>query len=278
MIRTFAACAFACLPISGQAEETRITIDTGLGQIVGTLETPPGDPAPVVLLLHGFSGSRDELPIEGTDGEGVFARTARHLADAGYASLRIDFRGSGESDGAWEETTFSGQIADGWAAARWLVDSDLVDGERLAVLGWSQGGLIASHLAFQPDTVDSLILWAPVTMPAANFVNIFGADTLFEAIAAEADEAVTLTLPWGVDTTLNGAFFDEMLTTSTPAALARYTGPVQIVMGSNDTTILPQPGAGEMLDDYHVGTSEVHLLEMDHVFNVFTGPRPWTSR
>lgn len=257
-------------PALAAEEEIRIGLEGS--HIVGTLQTPEGGAAPVVLMLHGFTGTRDELLIEGTE-EGVFARTARHLEEAGYASLRIDFRGSGDSDGDWADTTFSGQVADALEAIDWLKGSDEVDAERLAVLGWSQGGLVAAHVAAAaPEDVDALILWAPATAPAANFVNIFGPEATFAAIAAEAGEEITLSLPWGVDTTLKGAFFDEMLTMHAGAAVAGYDGPMQVFMGLNDTTILPQPGAGEMLLRYHDGPEELHELEMDHVFNVFTGP------
>ncbi|WP_248306586.1 hypothetical protein [Devosia sp. MC521] len=40
-------------------------------KVVGTLVTPEGDPAPVVLLFHGFGGSRDELEIPSV-GKGIF--------------------------------------------------------------------------------------------------------------------------------------------------------------------------------------------------------------
>lgn len=70
---------------------------------------------PLVLLFHGFKGERDELPIVNTE-EGMYSRTARIFAERGIATLRIEFRGSGESEGKWEDTTFTGQIADAIAA------------------------------------------------------------------------------------------------------------------------------------------------------------------
>ncbi|MEM8741642.1 MAG: alpha/beta hydrolase, partial [Pseudomonadota bacterium] len=77
--------------MAGRAEVT-VRLDQAGTPVIGTLTTPAGPPAPAVLLLHGFTGTRDETPVQGT-GEGVLERTARHLADAGFASLRIDFRG-----------------------------------------------------------------------------------------------------------------------------------------------------------------------------------------
>lgn len=254
------------------ADEEVVRIDVDGAAVVGTLERPAGAPAPVVLLLHGFTGSRDELPVGGTD-EGVFARTARLLAEAGYASLRIDFRGSGESDGAWEDTTFSGQIADALAAIDWLVGHGQVDGTRLAVLGWSQGGLVAAHAAAaRPGTVDAAILWAAVASPLHSYEALLGADTLATALASAPETEITADLPWGVSTTLRAAFFHEMATTSPPAALAAYPGPLKVIVGSRDDVVTPQPAAGEVFLRYHDGPESLSVFDTDHVWSAFSGP------
>jgi len=253
------------------SDEVVVEIPSQQGSIVGTLETPEAERAPVVLMLHGFLSSRDELAVANTD-EGVFARTARVLAENGIASLRIDFRGSGESSGAWEETTFSGQVSDALTAIDWLGSSDAVDGSRLAVLGWSQGGLVASHAAAASDAVDALVLWAAVVNPTSTYSALFGAEAMTSAYAAEAGDPVTLPLPWGGETTLNGAFFDEMPITSTAAALASFEGPLLGFVGTKDTLVAPQPASGEILLRYHAGEGDLRVLDMDHVFNVFSGP------
>ena len=46
--------------------EERVELMSGGQPFIGTLATPEGEPAPVVLLLHGFTGSRDELAILNT--------------------------------------------------------------------------------------------------------------------------------------------------------------------------------------------------------------------
>ncbi|WP_136657719.1 alpha/beta fold hydrolase [Nitratireductor sp. XY-223] len=241
--------------------------------VVGTLETPDNatGPAPVVLMLHGFTGSRDELPVKDTD-EGVFARTARQLAENGYASLRIDFRGSGESQGAWEDTTFSGQIADAVAAIDWLKNSRDVDGDNISILGWSQGGLIAAHAAAERPEVKSVVLWAPVTNPLATYTGLLGSDTVMKAIAGEPETPHTVKLPWGVDTTLKGAFYQELPVTSPAAAISAYEGPLMVIVGTKDTLVVPQPAAGQVLLNYHPGKQQLVVFETDHVWDAFSGP------
>jgi dienelactone hydrolase len=257
---------------AGAATEEVVRLDIGGTAVAATLERPAGDPAPVVLMLHGFTGSRDELAVAGTD-EGVFSRTARQLAEAGYASLRIDFRGSGESGGAWQDTTFSGQIADAVAAIDWLEANPAVDGSRLAVLGWSQGGLVAAHAAAErAGAVDALVLWAPVASPLHSFEALLGAAALTEALAAPPDTPIVGQLPWGGTTTLRAAFFQELGVTSPPAAVARYGGPLKVIVGARDDVVAPQPAAGEIFLRYHEGAESLSVFDTDHVWSAFTGP------
>lgn len=258
----------ALLATPALAAEETVTIDTPLGPVVGTLETPEGAPAPVVLMFHGFTGSRDELPVANTQ-EGVFSRTARLLAEQGIASLRIDFRGSGESPGAFADTTFEGQVADGLAALDWLEANPAVDGQRLAVIGWSQGGLVATAVAGRSDKPDALVLWAAVADPEESFGGIVGAETLAKGLEA-GDAAIPVTLPWGAVVDLKRGFFEGVTTFDPPAELASYAGPLFVAHGTQDTTVLPS--AVDTFLAAHEGEESKWIAEMDHVFNAFTGP------
>lgn len=267
-MRVLTAClALLAAPAFAQSEEA-VTIDTPLGPVIGTLEIPAGDPAPVVLLFHGFTGVRDELPVANTD-EGVFSRTARLLAEQGIASLRIDFRGSGESPGAFADTTFEGQVADGLAAIDWLEANPAVDGQRLAVIGWSQGGLVATAVAGRSDKPDALVLWAAVANPEESFGGIVGAETLAKGLEA-GDAALPITLPWGAVVELKRGFFEGVTTFDPPAELASYAGPLFIAHGTKDTTVLP--AAVDSFLAAHEGEESKWIADMDHVFNAFTGP------
>lgn len=265
--------AAALLAAAAPAAERRVEIDIPGGPLVGTLTTPDAqDPSAAVLLLHGFGAVRDELAVAGT-GEGVFSRAARKLAEAGVASLRIDFRGSGESGGEWRDTTFSGQIADATAALDWLQAEPEAAAGRLAVLGWSQGGLVAAHVAAARPDIAALLLWAPAQNPLWNFSGFFGVETTMAALAAPSDQEITAELPWGGETTLRAAFWRELATTDPVAAAARYPGPMQVIVGSRDEIVTPQPAAGEIFVRYHEGVDELVVLDTDHTFDAATGPQ-----
>lgn len=255
------------------ASETVVEFPVNGAKVVGTLELPDGKAgAPVVLLLHGFTGSRDELAIKDTD-EGVFSRTARLLAEKGYASLRIDFRGSGQSGGAWADTTFSGQIADAVAAVDWLKGNSSVDGKRISIIGWSQGGLVAAHAAKARPEVRAVSLWAPVVDPMYTFSSLLGADTVAKALASTPGTAITAKLPWGAETTLKASYYHELPVTSPVAAAAGYGGPLQVIVGTKDTIVAPQPASGQILLNYHDGPEELLVFDTDHVWDAFSGPQ-----
>ena len=146
-----------------------------------------------------------------------------------------------------------------------------MDGSKISLLGWSQGGLVASHAAAARPELTSTILWAPVTNPMVTFSNLLGAETVMNAITGEAETPHTVKLPWGVETTLKGAFYHELPTTSAAAAIAGYPGPLMVIVGSRDTTVAPQPASGQILVDYHPGTEELVVFDTDHVWDAFSG-------
>ena len=180
--------------LAAAATEETVRFPVEEQTVVGTLSLPDGPPAPVVLLFHGFTGTRDELPVAGTT-EGVFSRTERLLREAGLASLRIDFRDSGESDGAFEFTTYERQVADGLAALDWLATEPRVAGHRTAIIGWSQGGLVAAGVAGRSGAPAALVLWAAVADPEPTFAGLLGEDAVEQGLALADDEALRITLP-----------------------------------------------------------------------------------
>ena len=91
-IRIALAAVFAVISFAASATEQAVNFMVNGMKVVGTLNLPDGvKKPPVVLLLHSFGGSQDEMKIPAVN-EGIFARTARVWAKQGIASLRIDYR------------------------------------------------------------------------------------------------------------------------------------------------------------------------------------------
>lgn len=97
------------LPASTITRTVRFPNDVG-DTLVGTLAVPPGATRAAVLC-HGFRDSK-AAPL--------LAEVAAHLAAVGVASLRLDFRGCGESGGEWAFGNYAQEAADVGAAVAWL--------------------------------------------------------------------------------------------------------------------------------------------------------------
>lgn len=115
-------------------------------RVYGMLHRPTGEaPAhgwPSVILLHGFTGSR-------TSDHRLFPLLSRYLAARGVASLRFDFRGSGESHGDFSEMTVTREVEDTLAAFDYVRRQPGLDPQRVMLLGFSMGGLVAAQSATQ---------------------------------------------------------------------------------------------------------------------------------
>lgn len=252
------------------APESRVRIDDAGRGLVGILNVPDGvaNP-PIVLMLHGFTGQKDELPVA-TVNIGLFAYTAKRLAESGIASLRIDFHGSGESDGQWEDTTLTGQIGDAVLAFDYLQTLASVNGSKIGILGYSQGGLVGSHLAAARPEAACVVLWAPVTNPLSTYGILMGRDTLKKARSGSDQAVVSVPLSWGGETTLKGTFFKQLPLMTPIGVIGRYPGPLRVIVGRRETVVTPQPATGQSLLDYHDGIQDLVEIDSDHDWNAGT--------
>ncbi|MDR6635424.1 alpha/beta superfamily hydrolase [Phyllobacterium sp. 1468] len=250
--------------------ESRVRIGNGQRSLVGVLNLPAGfKNPPVVLLLHGFTGQKDEFPIAAIDA-GLFAHTAKRLAQDGIGSLRIDFHGSGESNDCWEETTLTGQIRDAAVAFDYLRALASVNGSKVGILGYSQGGLIGAHLAAMRPESSVVVLWSPITDPLPTYGIIMGRETVENALLESDDRVVGAKLCWGGETKLKCAFFKELPRLSPIPAIGKYTGPLRVIVGLRETIVTPQPAAGQSLLDCHNGIHDLVEIDSDHDWNAST--------
>ncbi len=91
----------------------------------------------------------------------AFVQTARALAAQGFATLLVDLRGCGDSDGAFEEQDPEGFERDCDAAWSWLAVR-FANVPR-AALGLRCGALLALRLAARRPDMSACLLWAPVS-------------------------------------------------------------------------------------------------------------------
>lgn len=129
-------------------------------RLFGMMHVPRGEPRGGILLCHGFTGHHIES-------QRLFVQAARHMQAAGFAVLRFDYRGSGDSDGEFREGTPATHVDDADAAWRILAEADGVRDKKTGVLGFSLGGYVAACLAGRVPAIVTAALWAAVADPRA---------------------------------------------------------------------------------------------------------------
>lgn len=135
-------------PFPYTVEDVRIEHPEAGLTLAGTLTLPAADvaqaPYPAVVLLTP-AGPRDRDVT--FMGHKIFAVIADHLTRHGFAVLRCDNRGVGESTGEFGTATTADFASDVHAKLRFLHGDQRMDPKRIGLIGHSEGGLKAIHAA-----------------------------------------------------------------------------------------------------------------------------------
>ncbi len=96
----------------------------------------------------------------------VYVNFARELASRGHPVLRFDYRGTGDSDGDFEDSTVETYLADIRCAIDVLVDRVGASMD-VGLLGLRFGATLAALTAESVAEVRQLVMWSPVVDGAA---------------------------------------------------------------------------------------------------------------
>jgi alpha/beta superfamily hydrolase len=122
-------------------------IPTGHGRLEAIIKEPSGSVAGVALVLHPH-------PLGGgTMHNKVVFRAAAALNDAGLITLRINFRGVGQSTGEHDEGR--GELEDVRAGLAYLAESH--PGKRTTMCGFSFGARVGLEVGVLDERVGDLI-------------------------------------------------------------------------------------------------------------------------
>ncbi len=202
--------------------EKIVICDDGI-QLSAVLEKPEGaGVCPLVILLHGFTSSKDRP-------HNLLAAEA--MREAGFATLRFDLYGHGESGGEFRKHTLYKWISNTLAVIDYARAAGYTD---LYLSGHSQGGLVAALAAgMEPDRIRGLILRAPAFMipQGARDGNLLG--NRFDP------EHIPDSVPTIKDLELDGNYLRVAQAVCVEDAVDRYKGPVLILHGEEDDTVPP---------------------------------------
>ncbi len=151
-------------PFPYKTEEVRIPNRKAKIELAGTLTIPEGKPPFPAIVF--FTGSGAQNRDEEIFGHKPFLVIADYLTRAGYATLRMDDRGVGGSEGDLSRATTLDLADDALAAVNYLKTRREVDRRRIGILGHSEGALVGAIAASKaPRDVAFLIMLAGTGVP-----------------------------------------------------------------------------------------------------------------
>jgi len=187
----------------------------------GYLELPdgasPATPVPLLVMFHGFTGNLSEKHF-------LLSRLSRRVVDAGVATLRMDFGGSGESDGDFIDVTPLTEVEDGRIILDYGCGLPEIDSDRIGLFGFSLGGFVAVNVAArEQDRIERLVLMSPGMITHKKM----------EAMFEETGEAGRGALRVRPKFVTDGDLLDPL------AAAGSFRKPVTIVQGTADIAVPP---------------------------------------
>ena len=240
-----------------RANDENVRIDANGFSLAGTLSKPANaaGPLPAVILVSG-SGPTDR--DETVAGIPIFGQLAHALAEAGFAVLRYDKRGVGQSGGRVESAALIDYADDVRAAVRTLADRKDIDRRRIALVGHSEGGSLSLITASKEKRVAAVALLATIGTTGAD-LNMYQVTHALERSNRPADErqqtlqlqqqiqqAVitgkgwdTLKVPEAVRRQADTPYFQSFLTFDPARVIKDVDQPLLVVQGTLDTQVPP---------------------------------------
>ena len=104
----------------------------------GYMDMPENFNGELIIFYHGFTGNKTEYAKH-------FLNFSRIISKYGFASLRLDFSGNGESDGDFPDFTMDTLMQE---AEEMIESSFKIPGvKKLSLLGFSMGGGVACYMS-----------------------------------------------------------------------------------------------------------------------------------
>ncbi|KXK27451.1 MAG: Thermostable monoacylglycerol lipase [candidate division WS6 bacterium OLB20] len=130
--------------------------------LAGTVSRPDKDKGKPVLLLHGFTGYKEEIHLESLSDT---------LVNAGYMPVRFDASGFGESEGPISQFTVSNYLSDVETVYRWITSEREKTDPTMHVVGTSLGGLVALYFARSHADVDKVcVISSPTKLGRSGYI------------------------------------------------------------------------------------------------------------
>lgn len=240
-------------------QHKKLTLKTIDGFLISAVHTVSNSRS-VVLWLHGITVNKDEYLS-------LFKEGANQIGEKGVDSLRIDFRGHGESGGTSMDFSVTGQMLDVVSALNYLIDYYKNKIIQVHIVGCSFGSPPAIFAAYKyPDIVKSIILIAPVLSYKRTFLtpetewaqSLFNSETISEL-------QKTNKLYLNDNFPISMKLFIEMEIIFPEYFLSQVRQKVTIIHGDADSMV-PYDVSKDLSNELE-NINLISIKEMDHGFN-----------
>ena len=185
-----------------------------------------GQRCPLVVVIHGFTGHIEETHI---------VAVSKGINAAGFATLRADMYGHGQSDGTFRNHTLFKWMTNALTVIDYARGLDFVTD--IYLCGHSQGGLLVMlAAAMKHDVIKGLIPLSPACMipEIARSGELLG-------LRFDPNHIPEVLKSWD-GRELDGNYARVAQTIRVEDAIERYRGPVLIVHGDADESVPVQYG------------------------------------
>ena len=199
----------------------KLTVTDDRLRLRAVLERPGREPGPLMIVLHGLTSNKDKLHT---------LAACEAMREAGFATLRFDLYGHGESDGEFKKHTLLKWISNTLAVMEYAGKLELVT--ELWLSGHSQGGLVAALVGgMYPDRVRGMVLRAPAfQIPEGARAGVL--------LGRRFDPCrIPDEFPLYDGVTLEGTYIRAAQLLRVEPAQERFTGPVLLLHGDEDELV-----------------------------------------
>jgi len=229
---------------------SEVSFKNNKGQVLkADLHLPKEKTDKAVIVCHGFTGHKDK---------NFMKAACEDFAEAGFAALRFDFRGNGQSEGKFIESYYSNEVSDLKSAVDFIIEKGY---KTIGTMGHSKGGAVVILHSSQDDRVKAVVSVAPVGYPPKMKQRMLTKD---EIEKLEKGETVTK-MRNGVEVSYNKEYIEDLEKQDTLDAAKKFKGALLVVHGESDTTISVQEG----IDVYNAAQEPKQMIIIkgaDHGF------------
>lgn len=217
-------------------------------ELAARLDLPDGPVLATALFAHCFTCGKD-IPAA--------RRIARRLASMGIAVLRFDFTGLGHSDGEFANTSFSSNVQDLFAAARWMKSRDMSPD---MLIGHSLGGAAVLKSASEIQGVKAIVTLGAPFDPGHVTHNFAGS---LSEIQQKGSAEVSL---GGRPFKISKAFIDDVSAEQLAPAISSLRAALLVMHAPGDDTVGIENASQIFLAAKHP-KSFVTLDDADHLIS-----------